>query len=268
MFAATSRSEPQRSRGALRLGFERLDGRTRLARRFEEGCAKVRLPRGGADAILINTAGGLTGGDRLSIEAAAGAGASGLLTSQACERVYRAAEGEAAVAIRLSVAPGARLDWVPQETILFDRGRLVRTLEADLTGDAALLVCEAVIFGRHAMGETVASGFLHDCWRVRRDGRLVLAEDFRLDGAIASRLARPAVLGGGAACATLALLAPDAERHLGAVREAVEPLGAASAWDQKLVARVVAPDGLALRRVLSPLLTILLGRPLPRVWTL
>jgi urease accessory protein len=268
MFAATSWSEPQRSRGALRLGFERLDGRTRLARRFEQGCAKVRLPRGSADAILINTAGGLTGGDRLSIDAAAGEGARGLLTTQACERVYRAAAGEAAVDIRLSVGAGGRLDWLPQETILFDRGRLARTLAADLAGDAALLVCEAVIFGRKAMGEVVATGFLHDRWRVRRDGRLVLAEDFRLDGAVAATLARPAVLAGAGACATLALFAPDAERHLDPVRAVVEPLGAASAWDDKLVARIVAPDGLALRRTLLPLLAIVLGRPLPRVWTL
>lgn len=263
----------QRAEGTARLAFHRSGGATRLKTLYQEGCAKIRLPRplmGQApEAILINTAGGLAGGDRIAIGIEAGEGAAATVTTQACERVYRSTGPDAMVENRLTLGSGAALAWLPQETILFDGGRLTRRLEADLAGDATLLAVEAVLFGRTAMGEVLRHGALHDRWRIRREGKLVFAEDFRVSGDIAAQLARPVSLGGCAAMATVLHLAFASETRLDAVRALLGDSGGASAWEGKLLIRLVAPSGLALRQRLEPLLTLLLaGRPLPKVWHL
>jgi urease accessory protein len=259
----------QRARGAGRIAVDAEAGATRLARLYQDGCAKIRLPRDhgacGLEAVLINTAGGLTDGDRLAWTAEPGPGARLTLTTQACEKVYRARAGRAETAITLTLGEGARLDWLPQETILFDGGALARRLEADLAADARLLAVEAVVLGRTAMAETVRHGLLADRWRIRREGRLVFADDLRLEGEVAELTAGACVLGGARAFASLLLLADDAERALPAVRAALGPRGGASAFDGKLFARVVASDGFALRQALLPALEALRG-PLPRVW--
>ena len=276
--ARTSRPPLQRARGAamVRVRAE-LGGATRLERLFQDGCAKIRLPRSaqvaavgaeGVEAVLINTSGGMTGGDRLAWSAEAGAGARLTLTTQACEKIYRAQDDRAEVAVALNAGSGALIEWLPQETILFDGGALERRLEADLASGARLLAVEAVVLGRTAMGERVRRGLLRDRWRIRRAGRLVFAEELRLDGDLAGLSARPTALAGACAFATLLWVADEAEAALPAVRAALGPGGGASAFDGKLVARIVAKDGLALRRALLPALEALRGHPLPRVWRL
>lgn len=263
----------QRANGAGRIAVRAEAGVTRLARLYQEGCAKIRLPRDAAarslEAVLINTAGGLTGGDRLRWTAEAGAQTRLTLTTQACEKIYRAADGRAEVATELSVGAGAQLDWLPQETILFDGGALARRLDADLAPGARLLAMEAAVLGRTAMGERVRAGALRDRWRVRREGRLVFADDLRLEGPVDRIAGCGPVLAGACAFASVLLVAEDAERRLAAVREAIGPAGGASAFDGKLFARIAAADGLALRRTLIPMLEVLRdGEPLPRVWRL
>lgn len=263
---------PQRSRGSGRLTVRRQDGATRLAELFQEGSAKLRLPRvrsGAIEAVMINAGGGMTGGDRFGWTVDVGAGAAAVLTTQACEKVYRAEAGEARVATRLTVGAGGRLDWLPQETILFDRSALVRTIEADVAADGRLLLAEAVVLGRRAMGETLTRAALHDRWRISRDGRLTFADDLRLGGDIPALAASAPLLGGAGAFATLLLVARDADALLDAVRAAIGDLGGASAFDGKLVARIAAPDGLTLRRALLPAIAVLSGgRPAPGVWIL
>ena len=246
-------------------------GQSRLERLYQDGCAKIRLPTplpGAApEAVLINTAGGLTGGDRIQTSVTVGVGAAAVMTTQACERIYRSTGDDATVSNRVDVREGGWMAWLPQETILFDGGRLKRSIEADLQGDARLLAVEAIIFGRTAMGEQVRDGALHDRWRIRRDGRLIFADDFRIGGDIAARLQRPATLGGNVAMATVLYAGPEPERLLDAARDHVGPDGGASAWDGKLVVRLIAEGGLALRRRLEPLLqTLLGGQMLPKVW--
>lgn len=276
--AATSPSEPsglaamQRARGAVRVSFKTVAGRTVLARLFQEGAAKIRLPRvpgEGAEAVLINTAGGLTGGDALDFEVEAGASATVTATTQACEKVYRSAGGVARVDVRLKAGAGARLDWLPQETILFDRSALARGLAVDLADDAVFLAVEPVLYGRQAMGEQVTRGLFRDRWRIHRAGRLIFADDVRLEGPIADLLARPALGGGNRALASLIYCAPDAERLVDKVRGALGDRGAASVFDGKLVARLAAPDGMALRGALIATLGLLRGpSSLPKVWTI
>ena len=121
------------------------------------------------------------------------------------------------MSVKLGVGPGAALAWLPQETILFDRVRLRRSIEVELAPDASLLLAEGVVFGRSAMGETVMHGHFFDRWRVRVGGALVFAESLRLDGAIAQRLAERAVAGASVAIASVLKL-PGDERAVAAVR--------------------------------------------------
>ena len=263
----------QRAVGRAEIRLRSQFGTTRLERLFQDGCAKIRLPRtlGDADpqAILINTAGGLTGGDRLTTEADLGEATSACVTTQACERIYRSTGADAVIANHLRVSAGARLAWLPQETILFDGGRLSRCLDADLAGDAELVAVEAVLFGRMAMGETLRSGHLHDRWRIRRDGHLLFADDLRVAGDIAARLTPQPALAGRRAMATVLFAGAAPERFLEPARAIIGSSGGASAWNGKFLARLVEETGLALRRRLEPLLSLLMGgRELPKVWQL
>ncbi|WP_411914152.1 urease accessory protein UreD [Bosea thiooxidans] len=270
---AVGPARPQRAEGRARVSFRVGLGATRLERLFQEGCAKIRLPipidHADPQAILINTAGGLTGGDRLAAEVDLGPQASACVTTQACERVYRSTGTDAVVENRLRLSAGARLAWLPQETILFDGGRLFRRLEADLVGDAELVAVEAILFGRQAMGETLHSGHLYDRWRVRRDGHLIFADDLRVAGDIAALLAPQPAMAGRRAMATVLFAGAAPERFLEPARSIIGPGGGASAWNGKFLARLVEETGLALRRRLEPLLTLLMGgRALPKVWQL
>lgn len=264
----------QRARGRARIAVRAEGGITRLAELYQDGCAKLRLPKvygpSSVEAVLLNTAGGLTGGDVYGTEALAGPGAALTLTTQACERVYRASSGTARVETRLSADAGARLHWLPQETILFDGGRLDRSLDVDLTGDAAFLAVEALVLGRVASGETVTGGAFTDSWRIRRDGSLIFADAARIAGDIDAVAAGPATLAGMKAVATVVLAAPGAEDGLADARAVLDPLptAGASAMPGLLICRLVAADDRALRAVLVPLLNLLAGRALPRVWHL
>jgi urease accessory protein len=263
----------ERARGIARVAFAVTDGRTRLRDLVQSGSAKVRLPRthtgGMPEAVFLNTAGGVTGGDRLEYAAEVADGAAAIVSTQAAERIYRRFRGVGHIVNTIKVGAGARLDWLPQETILFDRSALARTITADLATDATLLAVEAVILGRTAMGEVIREVHLRDSWRVRRAGRLVFADALRIDGDAAAILSGRATGGGGAALATLLLVAPDAEACLDTARAAMEAgpcEGGVSAWNGMLVARFVAADGQALRGALAPMLEALRGCPMPRVW--
>jgi urease accessory protein len=269
-------AEMQRVSAVGRLAVRRSAGRSRLARLYQEGAAKIRMPAVDADpfeAVLINTAGGLTGGDRLSWQVEVDDGAAASVTTQACEKVYRSAGGRAEVSCSLGVGRDACLAWLPQETIVYREAALARRFEVDLAPGARLLMAEATVFGRLAMGETVDRGMFRDRWRVRRDGRLVHAEEFAVGPDIAATLARSAATGGATAMATVLLVDDDPARHLDAVRAIVGERGGASVWSVggsgKLLARLVEEDGYCLRRRLVPLLDLLNGKAgLPKTWSL
>ncbi|AJY44505.1 urease accessory protein UreD [Martelella endophytica] len=266
-------ASPQRTfgRGEVKAKYSR--GRTRLDELYQDGAAKIRIPEsfdGRMEAVLINTSGGLTGGDRLQWVMAAEAGTALTVTTQACEKIYKSDSGPASIDTELRVEGSARLDWLPQETILFDDASLNRRLDVDLAEDAEFLAIEAVLLGRKAMGEAVRYGNFRDRWRVRRSGTLIHAEDVRMTGDIENLVAQTAVLGGDVAFATLLYFGPRAEALMPKVREALGTAAAgASEWNGKLVARIVAADGYALRKSLIPALRVLRdGENLPKVWHL
>lgn len=223
--------------------------------------------------VLINTAGGITGGDRLRYDAEVAAGTHAIVTSQAAERAYRVSAGTGQVITVLKIADGGFLEWLPQEVILFNRSALTRTFSADLSGTARLLALETVFIGRTAMVETVESLTFADRWRLRRDGRLIFADDIRLNGDPKHQLAGTATAGGGHAFATLVDCAPDAETRLEHARAGLNTAltsptvrAAASAWNGILVARFVGSDSRHLKDTIITFLETYRGRPLPRVW--
>jgi urease accessory protein len=266
----------QRVAGVGALSVALSQGRTRLARLREEGAAKIRLPKGrreGLEAVLINTAGGLTGGDRLRWDIQAEAGSTLTITTQACERAYRSADGHAAVTASISVAEGASLAWLPQETILYDRSALRRSVDISVAPGARALIVEPVILGRKAHGETVELAEFRDRWRVRDCERLIHAEEFALGPHVAGQMARSVFGNGARAFATILLVGDDAELLLQPLRDIIGAHGGASFWQVgrtgKLLARLIAEDGYALRSRLVPALQLLNGQaPLPKLWSL
>ena len=257
-----------RSAGRIALSVAAQSGVTRRRQVYEDGPLRVRFPNASGpalEAMIVNTAGGIAGGDRHDLDIGVGEGATLGVTTAAAEKVYRALGPGAEITVKLAVGAGARLSWLPQEAILFDRARLMRRIEVELAPDATLLMAEAVVFGRSAMGEAVAEGAFTDRWRVRRDGRLLFAETVRLDGAIARMLAEPAVAGGGVAIATVLAVPGDlamaervrAQTFCGEV--------GISSWNGLAVARLCAKDDAGLRRDLTAVITAL-GGTLPRLW--
>ncbi|WP_164746748.1 MULTISPECIES: urease accessory protein UreD [unclassified Mesorhizobium] len=266
----------QRVAGRGRLFCGKSGGRTRLQRLYQDGSAKIRMPAVQGDpleAVLINTAGGLTGGDRLGWEIEVGEGASASITTQACEKIYRAASDRAETKVSLTVGAGGSIAWLPQETIVFNRAVFARALHVELAVGAEALLLEATLFGRLAMGERTVLGNFHDRWRVRQGGRLIHAEDFRIGPDIAAGLQRQAVTGGALASATMLLVSPRAETLLEPARAIIGDQGGASFWSVgqsgKLLARLTAGDGYQLRKRLIPLVELLNGRAgLPKLWSL
>jgi urease accessory protein len=260
-----------RARGAVAFDVQLADGVTRRRHLHESGSLRVRFPSpegDGLSAVLINTAGGIAGGDRFDIEVAAGEGTRLTLTTAAAEKVYRAAGERAQLHIALKVADGAHLSWLPQETILFDRARIARHIDIDLAEGASLLLCEIVVFGRAAMGERMQGGEFVDRWRLRRGGRLVFAETVRLEGDVGEKLKHPAIAKAGAAVGT-ALIVPGDEAVVERIREAADLFAGEvgiSAWNGFAMARFCAQDAVRLRADMITVLGRALASALPRLW--
>jgi urease accessory protein len=260
-----------RAVGRIELTAEYGRGITQRKRLHESGGLRMHFPGVRARellAMLINTAGGIAGGDSYDLEIAAGDKARLAVSSTAAEKVYRSLGPDARISIRLSAGQDASLAWLPQETILFDGARYHRTIDIDLAPDARLMFAEAVVFGRTGMGEAVTHGFFFDRWRVRRGGTLVFAETARLDGAIAAKLGEAAVANGGAAIATILIVPGNAEtiEQLRALGSEFRSEVGVSAWNGIAVARLCAANGGALRYDLMLLLLTLRDGKLPHCW--
>ncbi len=244
-------SRPRLFEGVADVSFARRGEETVLVGLHQKPPLRVLFPRTDDPlplAVLANTAGGLVGGDRMATEVKVGAGAAVRVTAQAAEKVYRSLGAETIVDNRLCVQEGAWLEWLPQETIVFDRARLRRRMRIELSADARVIAGEILVFGRVARGERVTTGLLHDAWEVRRDGRIAWADALHLDGDIQATLATPATFGGGLAYATMIYAAPDGASHLDVLREMVGEDGAATCIGSMLIARWLSPDPYRVRR--------------------
>ena len=258
---ATARLLEQRSVGQVHLRMER-DG---IAVMREAGSAKCRMPRGTTEAILINTSGGLAGGDAVHITAEVGTSAALTLTSQTAERIYRTLGPPADVHVKLSVSNNATLLWMPQESIFFEGSSLTRALDVEVAEGATFFAVEAMVFGRHEMGERVKHVSVEDRWNVNQKGKLIHAERFKLGP---DWLTGKASFAANLTTATVLLVSPKAETLIDPVRKVLGPEDGASAWNGKLVARLLARDGFHLRKTLIQVLCACVGREaVPKCWT-
>lgn len=261
---------PPRAIGEVRLTAKDSSRGSQIDQLRQSGSLKLVFPRcdDTLQAVLVNTAGGVTGGDRFEVTMHAQDNAQLSITTQAAERAYRATPGlTGRISTRLSVAAGARLCWLPQETLLFEGCALDRSLRVDLAADARLLMVEPLVFGRLAMKETLRNIAFRDCIDIRRAGMPLYLDRLQLAGDATAHLARPMIAGGAGAMATLVYAGPDAEAYLDAVRRLLPPTGGASVIRAGLLAvRLLAPDSFELRLSLIPVLTLLSGDDLPRPW--
>lgn len=236
---APKATTPPRAQGAVRLSVKRYCKASVLDGFRQSGSFKCLFPRtdGDAlDAVLLNTAGGITGGDSFRLQAQAGKGTTLTLTTQACERAYKAKPGPSGQVVNhLIAAPGARLNWLPQETILFDGSALDRRLQIDLAPDASALMVEPLIFGRMAMGERLTDIRLRDRIEIRRNGAPLFLDALRFSGDLQTHLAQPHIAGDAGAMALVAFASPTAQGQLDAIRQMLPDTAGASLLHRDLL---------------------------------
>ena len=282
MFGGISRSEtaaggPGRALagvrvvGGVRAQFAARSGQTAVADLRERGGYRLAMPSTfttHAEATLVNTGGGVAGGDRVAIDIAVSASADTVFSTGSAERVYRSVGDAATIDITIALAPGARLDWLPHQTILFAGSRARRRIDVTMDPTSRLTMMETLTIGRAASRETAAPVDATDNWRIRCGGRLVFAESLRLAGDPAELMRRPTIAGA-RTVAVLVHIAPDAEDRLDAVRGALEDaprIAAASAWGGLLSVRFLDARADAVMAAGGRVIEVLSGRPLPRVW--
>jgi urease accessory protein len=284
MSVVTLRSEPiaratpplprlERGSGAAEIVFKRRGPQTVLARLAQQTPCRVLFPAPEPGdpplAVLLTTSGGLTGGDALRLRVGVEPGAAACVTTQAAEKIYRSLGPDVRIGVDLAVGEGATLEYLPQETILFDRARLARHNRAEVAPGGRLLAAEMLVFGRAARGEVLRHGSVFESWRVRRAGRLVWADALSLDGDIGARLDDPFAFAGARALATLVYVGDAAEALLPRARALAG--GAVSLVRGVLIARLFGPLVHEVRDWLVRLIAGLrraIGLPggLPRIW--
>lgn len=270
MLDDTQTQSMQRAKGRAHLQFRAHDGKIKLVDLHQSGCVKALLPTNHADridAVIINTAGGVTGGDNLTYSAQLDTGAELCITTQTAERIYKSSGGVGQITTHFTLGKRTSLDWLPQETILFEKSALTRHLTIEMDGSSSALILEPIIMGRKAMGETLQTCFFTDQWRIIRNGKLAYSDALRITDPTA--LSGAACLGQNRAFATLVYVAPDAEARRDQMQSLInfdDVTTATSAWNGCLVTRFIAPDAQPLRRALISTLTEFRAHPLPRVW--
>jgi urease accessory protein len=274
----TATGRLQRADGALELGYVAAGGATRLAHLFQSDPCRALFPRGETDdvdqTILLTTSGGLAGGDRIRMRTRCGADTRQVVTPQAAEKIYRAINAPTEIDVALEVEAGGWLEWVPQETILFDRSRLRRQVKIDVASGGAVLAGDILSFGRVAHGESYNEGALFDRWEVRRAGMLIWADRLRLDDPRAA-LAHPAGFAGARAYGTILHLGGDTSALLAQVRAVMatsQGRTAATVIGSLLLVRLLAATTAELRadyaRIWTCLRQATAGLPprMPRIW--
>ncbi|MCC3303690.1 urease accessory protein UreD [Sneathiella sp. HT1-7] len=268
-----------RSEGRVELRYRVKESGSKLAHLYQRGCGRVRFPTVDhadyPEAVLINTAGGLTGGDHMSYQITLDEGSGLTISGQAAEKIYRSVGSMAVIEAEIHVARGAVLEWLPQETILFEKGRLRRMNTVYLEAGSRLIALEATLFGRTAHGETLRAASLQDGWKVWRNGKLLWFDNFVLEGDIHAKSLRPAVLAGAKGMATILIADDQAESYQDVARDSVREncvRAAVTCRDELLIIRVLADSGYELRkslaRILTRMRTELSGHTvaLPKVW--
>ena len=218
-----SDKELQRAEGFGQILVSGSENDTRILSVFQRSPIRIMFPDLGSsavkEAVLLNIAGGTAGGDRLDYVVTALSSASIVVTSQAAEKIYQALSEPARLTTKLTACETAKLAWLPQETIVFNRARLRRETEIDVASGAEILALEWLVLGRAAHGEDMVAGQITDSWRVKKDGRLVWADSFRITDRIFPHLRRRAMLRDHRAFATLVYFGPFLDKRMELSRE-------------------------------------------------
>lgn len=269
------RDAPQfvRANGRLLIESRASGNATTIHQVSEEGSLRVRFPRERNEhltAVAINTGGGVTGGDRFSIDCVAGANSALVFTTAAAEKFYRSTGAMAGVDINIRIDAGASLAWLPQEAIIFEGARLKRRMNVSMADGATVLICDLNCIGRAAMGEEVKSLWLNDQWRIHMGGELALADFTHIDGAASAILSRPCVANGGS-FGSLFYAGPQLESIAAGWAVIIancnkDDLAACGIVDGLLIARMSGPSMERLRMLSAQLIAAANVTPLPRSW--
>jgi urease accessory protein len=271
----------QRAEGSARLILSRSDKGMRIVDLFQSYPIRIMFPMalGGAieEVVFVNTSGGVAGGDRLEYEITTLDDATVVVTSQAAEKIYRALQEPARIVTKLNVRDASKLAWLPQETIVFNWGRLNRTTEIELSSEAELLALEWLVLGRSAYGEEMVGGHIADSWRVRKDGKLIWADSFRVTAETFPHLRKAALLSDHRAIGTLIYFGPSLKQRLEFLRDISGSLRcqcAATLVGGLIVVRFAATQSFELKIALRSLLDQFNGElgPLgscrvPKMWS-
>ena len=257
----------QRANGQIKFG---LNG-SRVTRLYQSGSSKILLPKTyGAmrEAVLLNTAGGITGGDivDISIEAS---DCRLVATSQTAERLYKSSMHPARISIDLNLDKAATLHWLPQETIIFQGAAADRTINLNMSADSSCLIVETIILGRQAMGEKIEKCYFTDNWRLYKEGILFHAESLRIGDDVEALMNSNAGINGSRMISTIICvganteyLKPIIEKNLASENS----MCAATYLNEKLIVRLVSNYSAGGRTDLNKILCALRGHPMPRVW--
>jgi urease accessory protein len=227
---------------ALSLGFAASDGATWLAHRAHRGPLAVQRPflpegPGVCHVYLLHPPGGLVGGDEIDVEIRIDTGAHALLTTPAAGKVYRTNGSPVRQTQRMHVADGGTLEWLPQETILYDGARARLGTRIELARRARFIGVDMVCFGLPARRAPFLHGDCRQTLEILRDGRPLLVERGHFDARSSVWAARWGLGGAGVLAVVVAVPAPSAD-----VVDAVRS-GAADAPDGDLGAVTVVGDG-------------------------
>jgi urease accessory protein len=225
-----------------------LDQRAPLRALFPH-CPNMGLPV----VAVTATCGGFVGGDRLALSLEVGEGAALMAIGQSAEKLYRSTGAETEITARFTLGRDAWLEYLPQETILFDGARLRRATRVEMGEDSGLLAGEILAFGRHARGEKISHGLIHDSWSISRDGKLAWADIFHgADADLVDLIDHPAALAGSRASAMLIHAGGNLGEALAWVRGKLAALNnqvrmAATIVNDVLLVRWLAPEAADIR---------------------
>ncbi|NCJ05549.1 urease accessory protein UreD [Synechococcales cyanobacterium C] len=173
--------------GKLHLNYGVTGDQTRLRAPFAQAPLKIQRPfypeaGGVCHSILLHTAGGMVGGDRLSIDVNLAPESKALLTSAAAAKIYGSIGTEASQNIQIHLGANARLEWLPQETIVFNQAQFRQTLRVTLDPGAQWLGWDIVRLGRSARGEEFQSGNWRSHTEIWQGNRPLWIDRQRLSG--------------------------------------------------------------------------------------
>jgi urease accessory protein len=239
---------------------------------YQSGSAKVFYPKcynEFNELVLVNTAGGITGGDlfiyNIDIQKS-----KIFVTTQTAERAYKGYENSGQIKVNLSIDSDSSLFWIPQELILFDNCNLNRKIDVNLNIDSNFLLSETTIFGRTAMNENLEKGFFFDNWRIHVKDKLIHAEALSLSGDIKNILSGLATAQNNVSICNIFLYGKDFLKNELQLIKTIESFDmnyiAYSSWNDKMLIRIISKDAYYLKNIQKKILLCVSNNTIPKVW--